>query len=260
MSTGDCLVGADGTRSVVRDSVLGPDAPQPTFVGTATINGFLPSAAAVKPNPDFKLPAFNFTRAGMFMAVPIDAKGEQLTWGITTSLSDRSRAEWAELETSGEGARQAKADFADITTEPIRSLLDSAKEEEARVWPHYAIGELSTWHTSKICLIGDAAHALPPNGLGSGLAFEDAAVLGRLIANKGESSYEDLFKRYEEVRRPRIAAIRKSTGAGGVKGKTGPWIWEVKKVVFRLFFWFKGGLLYHTSETAYDLDKLDIPA
>ena len=49
-------------------------------------------------------------------------------------------------------------------------------------------------------LIGDTAHSLrPANGLGSSLAFEDAALLGRYITRSDTTSMEEQLQAFEKI-------------------------------------------------------------
>src|SRR5580704_7739227 len=46
----------------------------------------------------------------------------------------------------------------------------------------FDIQSLPSWHKSRICLIGDAAHAVSPNaGLGAAVALEDTSLLALLF-------------------------------------------------------------------------------
>ncbi|KAK8846893.1 hypothetical protein IAR55_005983 [Kwoniella newhampshirensis] len=257
--TGDILIGADGIHSKVREHILGPEAPTPVFTGTCIVNGFLPASAAITPSPDFTFPAFMFTSSGLFMTIPIDADAKTLAWGITQTSKERTRDEWRDFELSGEAARLAKADFDQIRAQPVRSLLDSADESKAKVWAPYSIPELPRWHTPRVCLIGDAAHALPPNGQGSAMAFEDVAIMTRLITSKEGRSFEQLFERFEAIRRPRIKGIQESSRKGeAMKARTGPVGWYLKKWAFRGFFWWNSGVLKHNKETTYDVEEVDV--
>ncbi|WWD22203.1 hypothetical protein CI109_106694 [Kwoniella shandongensis] len=257
---GDLLIGADGIHSKVRDHVLGPSSPKPIFTNTCTVNGFLPASDAVKPSPDFTFPAFMFTSSGLFMTIPIDPEGETLAWGHTGTAQERTREEWREYELSGEAVRLAKRDYEDVHAEPVRSLLDKMDASKAKVWAPYSIPELPKWHTARVCLVGDAAHALPPNGEGSAMAFEDAAIMSRLIEAKGDRSYEDLFEKFEEIRRPRIKTLQDDSGTtAALKAKVGPVGWYIKKWAFRGFFWWNGGVVKRFGKgTAYDVDQIDV--
>jgi 2-polyprenyl-6-methoxyphenol hydroxylase-like FAD-dependent oxidoreductase len=195
------------------------------------------------------------------MAVPIDKEGTQAAWGITAETEQRDREGWREYEYSGQAARDGKALFKDVKTEPLRSVLDNAEESEARIWPHHTIGDVPSWHRGRICLLGDAAHALPPNGQGSALAFEDAAFLSRLLSSPSavEMGYDRLFSHYESVRRERVRNIQRSAkSAGTVKKKTGPWVWYTKKWAFWAFFTWKGGELRMGHDKSYDVMKESI--
>lgn len=189
---------------------------------TSLQGNFLP----VDKPADFSLPAFVFTPSGFLMCIPIDTKGETIAVGTNkTSEKDRTREEWAEFEKSGEAPRLAKKDYASIDTQPVRSILDNSEHEEARLRAPYEIPDIPTWHTSRVCLIGDAAHGMPPNGTGSGLAFEDAGLLTRMLSFRPPSStadYADLFRRFEALRRPRIEPIRKEGLAKACRSQTGP--------------------------------------
>lgn len=251
-------------HSKVREHVLGSAAPKLRFEKLLIVFGFVPASSVVTPTPDLKFPAFMFTHSGIFMTIPIDAKGENLAWGINKSVSEeRSRAELSELEKNGEAARMAKADYHDVTSEPVRSLLDKGDDSQTRVWQPYSIPDIPKWHTSRVCLIGDSAHALPPNGLGSALAFEDAAILTRILTSTSpklsDLSYEQRFAQFEAIRRPRIKKLRDNEStSNAVKTRTGPLLWYAKKWAFRGFFWWKGGIMRHFDEGVGDVDEIDI--
>lgn len=82
---------------------------------------------------------------------------------------------------------------------------------------------LPSWHKSRVCLIGDAAHAVPspfhsltnmcqvsPNsGQGASLALEDASLLA-LLLTRSESSPQDVFALFEKLRRKRVEMIVKA--------------------------------------------------
>lgn len=198
-----------------------------------------------------------FTPSGMLMTIPIDPEAKTLAWGINVSMEQRTRQEWRELEQSGEVARLAKADYDDIQTQPVRSLLDNADDTKARLWAPYSIPDLPKWHTSRVCLIGDAAHCLPPNGQGSAMAFEDVAILTRLLTLEGISDYEKLFSRFEAIRRPRIDRLRQSSKTGeALKSRTGPWVWYLKKWAMRAFFWWNNGVVQFGKDAIYDVDTI----
>ncbi len=64
------------------------------------------------------------------------------------------------------------------------------------------------WHVEdKVCLMGDAAHAIVPfYGQGMNAGFEDCTVLNRLLDEHGEN-FSAAFEAYTQVRRPAGDAI-----------------------------------------------------
>ena len=183
------------------------------------------------------------------MAIPIDPKGEQLAWGINTSIEkDKGREGWDKFKESGEAARFAKENYGNITTQPLRSLLDRIEDDKVQLWAPYSIPDLPTYYRGRVCLIGDAAHALPPNGQGSAMAFEDAAFLARLLESEENWSKgpEAIFKHFESVRKPRMDNVRKMSAkmGGALKKAQDPnsWAWWAKKWGIWLYFtvWNRG--------------------
>jgi 2-polyprenyl-6-methoxyphenol hydroxylase-like FAD-dependent oxidoreductase len=66
---------------------------------------------------------------------------------------------------------------------------------------------LDTWHTGRILLIGDAAHAMPPTlAQGASMALEDAAVLAELLNER--RPVEETLQAFEARRLPRVHAVQ----------------------------------------------------
>ncbi len=67
------------------------------------------------------------------------------------------------------------------------------------------------WVGGRVALLGDAAHSFGPHaGLGGSMAMEDAYVLAaELLKIQNVNDIATAFKRYERIRRPRIAIARR---------------------------------------------------
>ena len=128
-------------------------------------------------------------------------------------------------------------------------------QELAKLWPHYEIPEIPTWHRGRMLLIGDGAHALPPNGQGAAMAFEDAVYLARLIGANPEAGHDRIFAHFERVRRARIDAVRKGSQAvrAPQASTPSPLVWYLKTCGMAAFFWWKGGVMRDTRITAFDV-------
>ena len=102
---------------------------------------------------------------------------------------------------------------------PIRTILDAARHSLG-AWPLYDMPALDTWHTDRVCLIGDAAHAVSPStGQGASLAIEDAAVLARLLAETlsrdGAAGVPMAFAAYGAARAQRVARVQEESRSNG---------------------------------------------
>jgi 2-polyprenyl-6-methoxyphenol hydroxylase-like FAD-dependent oxidoreductase len=186
---GDLLVGADGLRSIVRDSVA---ASTPRYGGYAAWRGVSP--------------------------VSIQAGRLTESWGVGErfGLVDiGSRTYWFATANAPEGkpddpaARKAEliARFSRWHA-PIGSVLDATPANEILRNDVYILERLSRWSRGRLVLLGDAAHATTPGlGQGAAQALEDAVVLGHEIADADELATG--FARYESLRRPRAALALK---------------------------------------------------
>jgi 2-polyprenyl-6-methoxyphenol hydroxylase-like FAD-dependent oxidoreductase len=186
---GDLLVGADGLRSIVRDSIA---ASTPRYGGYTAWRGVSP--------------------------VPIQAGRLTESWGVGErfGLVDiGSRTYWFATANAPEGepddpaARKAEliGRFSRWHS-PIRSVLDATPDSVILRNDVYFLEPLSRWSHGRIVLLGDAAHATTPGvGQGAAQALEDAVVLANEIADS-----DDLpagLVRYESIRRPRAALALK---------------------------------------------------
>ncbi|OWT41612.1 kynurenine 3-monooxygenase [Cryptococcus neoformans Bt1] len=233
---GDILIGADGIYSKVREQLLGPTSPSPFYEGLVGLWATTPCSAINIP-PSMTLPAAIYTPPGLLLLFPIDPSGETIGWIAQRSSPERSKEGWKVYETSGDCVRATKADYEGIDYEPAKSLIASLEDGQGKVWPPYSIPDIPTWHSKRICLIGDAAHAIPPSaGQGASQAIEDAGLLARLLTHEPavEKGYESLFEYFEKTRRMRFQSIRSLTRQSSasrfeLKGPVGWWFrkWSI---------------------------------
>lgn len=87
----------------------------------------------------------------------------------------------------------------------VDAILQAA-DSAIGAWPIYDLPALPTWHTDRICLIGDAAHAASPStGQGASLAIEDAVVLAGHLART--TTPRDAFASFLHDRKQRVEKI-----------------------------------------------------
>ncbi|KAJ7686761.1 putative kynurenine 3-monooxygenase [Mycena olivaceomarginata] len=231
----------DGTTACVREHVLGASAPTPTptFLGSCMLTGTLPLAAINAP-PDWTFPAVLFTPVGLVSVWPHNPSGTEAAWCVAEDLPPKDRATWRAYEASGAAARAAKRNYAGVQTPVIRALMDTT--------PH-CIPDIPRWHRGRVCLIGDAAHALPPNGQGSAMAFEDAAYLARLLGAHPLDTPRDVARRVRAL----------AHGTGGAKGGTAAgWKYTLKKWGMAAYFAWNGYELRDERISGYDVTKQEV--
>jgi 2-polyprenyl-6-methoxyphenol hydroxylase-like FAD-dependent oxidoreductase len=204
----------------------------PRYAGYFSIGCILPRSSANLP-PDMNLPAFLYTPSGTFLIFAMDNTNDKIQWATSINTPERDRRHgWDELRTSGEALQMLKDEYKGVTMEPIRTFVDSLSNDNLRLWAPYEVPPIPTWHTDRVCIVGDAAHAISPSvGQGSAQAFEDIAFLARLLSSPTAvaKGFPALFAYFEKVRRPRVKSIQDASAkAEGGRGKSGTIKWILK--------------------------------
>lgn len=129
------------------------------------------------------------------------------------------------------GAEDLKSYFSDFH-HPVEEILGLTRDEEV-IWNDIVdFKPIHRYTFGQVALAGDAAHATTPNmGQGAGMAIEDAAVLARLLSERGSV----VLKEYEQLRMKRTQAIvRKSYQLGSLAQWENPWLRSVRNATLRL--------------------------
>lgn len=202
---GDFLVGADGIRSQVRQSVM-PEAPKPAYTGLMAPGGFSPCIgdASFGPRSSQRM-HFVFGQNGFFGHFnAITPEGPRTVWWSTASAPLESREQMA--ATTKADLQQRLLALHGDWAQPIPQLIQSA-ELILNVAIH-DVPSLPRWSAGRIVLIGDAAHAVAPHsGQGASMALEDAMFLARLLREANGASLEKVFLQFEQQRRPRTDKV-----------------------------------------------------
>ncbi|MFF5477734.1 FAD-dependent monooxygenase [Streptomyces sp. NPDC012935] len=194
LSSAQLVVGADGIRSAVRNSVW-PGAAAPRYAGYATWRA---------------------------VTGPITIEGSGESWGRGArfgyaALPD-GRAYCYAAATAEEGAplwgldelRRRFGSWHD----PIPALLNATSPDAVLRHDIYELPPLPTFVRGRVALVGDAAHAMTPNlGQGACQALEDAVVLAACM------EHPDGLHAYDAQRRPRTQMITRRAHQVGLMGQ-----------------------------------------
>jgi 2-polyprenyl-6-methoxyphenol hydroxylase-like FAD-dependent oxidoreductase len=161
-AVGDAVLGCDGIHSAVRSLLVEPDR-QPYYSGIANAYGFVKSEHVHRGGAD--TPFFNDS------ALIMSRYGSTLT---TFCDYDRSLIyvvlliQMAEAKSRG-GWKSAAEDQEAIRNEGLRRTSSSAipglenmmaQVDEWTLYPVYLLPPNGVWHTNRVLLLGDAAHAV----------------------------------------------------------------------------------------------------
>ena len=201
-AAGAVLVGADGIHSRTR-ALTFPEAPQPVYSGFVGMGGFvatesIPTVTSVDEHSITYIPGsvgfFGYTGAG---------EGQMMWW--CNLEAEKPFPDYAVGEVAPAAICPALLErFSDYPS-PVSDLI----RESGRAFRlnDLSLERLPAWHSGKVLLIGDAAHAVPSSsGQGASLALEDALYLAQLFRDCQES-YASVFAQFERVRRGRVDKI-----------------------------------------------------
>lgn len=193
----DALVGADGSRSIVRQQLFGPLEPQ--YTGYIAWRGLVPMDLV--PPEILQPPSGVFVGPGHLVnRYPIRG-GRLLNFVAFAERRDWTEEGWSIRSTVEELLQEFTG-----WTPWVRRLMELVTPSQLFKWGLFDREPLTRWSSGRITLLGDAAHpVLPFLGHGAVLAIEDGVVLARAFA--AAASVPEAFERYEQARRERAAFV-----------------------------------------------------
>ncbi|MFZ1995254.1 MAG: FAD-dependent monooxygenase, partial [Solirubrobacteraceae bacterium] len=187
----DLVVGADGIHSSVRQLVF-PDAPGPYFTGQAVWRALVDRPEELFEGGMFYGPR---NKAGinivsdrevyLFLVQNVEDAG----WPPREQMPGLLREQLAEYEGWVGWIRERIADPDRVDYRPLEVIMVAPP-----------------WHSGRVVLIGDAAHATTPHlAAGALCALEDAVVLAEMLAEGG--SLDDVLGRFAARRIERCRLV-----------------------------------------------------
>ena len=217
---GDLLVGADGINSKTL-RLLWPDAPPRRWTEVTCYRGLIPRNKVAKltkldgspmdynPIDSFSMDARKNLKA--YVMTYWVRGGEMLNVWMAYYEPDSAEFEtdegdWFPVDPAEMKSRMAEAFEDDVRKDDVLALAGAV--EAPSKWGLYDRDAFEHWHDGRICLLGDAAHAmLPTYGQGAAQALEDGAALGSCFKLHGADVYSALLH-YERVRHYRATRFQ----------------------------------------------------
>jgi salicylate hydroxylase len=197
------VIGADGLRSVVRQSVV-PD--RAVFSGEAVFRGLVPAERA--PEIAAARRTTMWVGPGRHLVCYPVRSGSLLSWGLAVRIGAAGAESWT-TEGTAEEALAAMEGW----NARVRALIGAT--DRILILPVYDRDPVKRLGRDNMTLLGDAAHPmLPFMAQGAAQAIEDGWVLADCLARL-TGPVSDRLRRYEELRSRRVEQIQAGSRANG---------------------------------------------
>ena len=194
---GDALIGADGVRSVVRNTLWGPT--DPAFSGMVAWRGLIPMELL----PERMRASVGTTwigPGGHAVSYPLR---QSRVMNFVATIEGKT---WTAAGNSEEGTvEECLADFTGWH-EDVQTLIRHSPR--LLKWALASRDPIPAWTQGRISLLGDAAHAtLPFLAQGAVHSIEDGMVLARCLEGVDPGGAAAALKRYEAARIERTSKM-----------------------------------------------------
>ena len=212
-ATGELLIGCDGIHSTVR-KIIDPMAPAPAYAGLLNTGGY---ARGVPVGTEPGRYEMIFGKRAFFGYVV--APGGEVWWFANVPARDEpGRREAPDLD--GELWRSRLIKLYGQDAGPAVQLIE-ATPQIMTCSPVHTMPHLPSWHSRRMIVVGDAAHApSPTSGQGASLSIEDAVVLAKCLRDLPDS--DQAFAAFESLRRSRVERIIKAAARINNSKAAGP--------------------------------------
>ena len=194
------VVGADGVHSVIRPHVAGEV--RGRYSGTVGYRGLVP--VETMPSLPDPTPLQFWAGPGRHLLHYAIDGGKTVNFLAVVRVPEWTNEAWME-ECAVSDAVDAYAGWHPAVTEMVGGTDVGTR------WALHDLPPLERWHTDRVVLMGDAAHAMVPHqGQGAGQTIEDAIVLADCLADAHATGDRgSALRRYAELRRKRTARVQR---------------------------------------------------
>jgi len=194
---GDALIGADGVRSVVRNTLWGPTDPQ--FSGMVAWRGLIPMEAL----PERMRAPVGSTWIGPGGHVVSYLLHRSKIMNLVATIEGKT---WTHATGSAPGTTEECLQDFDGWHEDVRTMIRLAPS--LLKWALARRDPIPQWTQGRATLLGDAAHAtLPFLAQGAVHSIEDGMVLARCLEGVAAADVPAALHRYEAARITRTSKM-----------------------------------------------------
>ncbi|MDI1490862.1 MAG: hypothetical protein OHK93_002067 [Ramalina farinacea] len=248
------IIGCDGIHSIVRTAYVQPSR-KPIYTGLAAAYGLLPTSD-IKSPIHFQDTSVNTSQSGSLIASYCTADKASMYFTALMQIespTDTSRQGWRVRGADQESLRSdILARFKDGGIPCLKEMAE--KVGELCLYPVNKLEPNGVWGKGRVVLLGDAAHAMPPQGESTGFAIEDAILFAHVLSKRAHLPVSDgavtsdslpipdLITHYIELRRPKMEAAFKEADFRWETGKDGGWLaFKMKELLTPWFLWWYRG-------------------
>ncbi|WPH03303.1 Hypothetical protein R9X50_00618000 [Acrodontium crateriforme] len=209
--TASIVVACDGVHSAARKTLFGADSPtsMPQYSGMGAFRAIIDKQALTDAigAEMASTSQIHVNRDAYLIMYPIE-RGKSVNVGLWTWWKGPwEQKEWV-LPSQGKAMREKFAHFG-----PVVHQIMNLMPDPPFFGTFYHASQPASLFNNRVCIIGDAAHSMPPHqGAGAGQAMEDAYVMAEVLRgidnqNPTSAHIHAAFQGYEAVRRPRSQRI-----------------------------------------------------
>jgi salicylate hydroxylase len=251
----DIVIGSDGVHSVVRKSLLASWYSPAAFTGMGGYRFILTMEQVVSVlGPDMAKTSCIWSGPGGYVTMYSIEEGAKVNFGLWTSKeNDRARLEKERWVLKNQTPPMLD-DFKNWG--PSLQGLMSLAGEQTQLWTsHHFDAQIDSYYDGRLCVIGDAAHAMGPHlGQGASQAMEDAYVMAEVLAQIDDAKYANIplstrvttaFRSWQDVRKPQFEWLCHASHEA-YSFWAGLWRYDLTK----------GDLEQHKRDAAIKLDRV----
>ncbi|KAI9888979.1 MAG: hypothetical protein M1814_006096 [Vezdaea aestivalis] len=248
------VIGCDGIHSLTRTLCVDPDR-RPIYTGVAAAMATVP-VASLKEEAFFDSTGLLMGQKGSFIISFVDQEKKQMYAAAVMSMAEQKDKEgWRgqgkdKDATKKEILRRYEGGAMPYVSEYVRKI------ENVFFYPIFKLAGQGKWSKGRVLCLGDAAHAMPPQGESMTLAIEDAALFARVLETFPDKPVEEIIAVYERTRRPGIDAAYDEAVQRWENVKDTSWLANIfREWMTWAFLWAMSGRM----KAKWDFDIRTIP-